>query len=157
MTMGKNRNAGGGRAWARLRFIYRILSTAPHKRTWGKVAVCISLYIFTHKLNQKTGWGCLGVCLWVRAITADAIWVLYIRRQSTCTYARFIQTTQCFSVFQRRLPLRRAHPRTHAVRVSVVLMHPEFSVTADPAALLQMGAPEKKKINENKELRVGWE
>lgn len=36
-----------------LHFIYRILSTAPYNRKWGKVAVCIFLYIFTHKLNQK--------------------------------------------------------------------------------------------------------
>lgn len=38
-----------------LHFIYRILSTAPYNRKWGEVAVCIFLYIFTHKLNQKEG------------------------------------------------------------------------------------------------------
>lgn len=53
----KKTNAGGGRVRARLHFIYRILSTAPYNRKWGKVAVCISLYIFTHKLNQETGGG----------------------------------------------------------------------------------------------------
>lgn len=56
----ENRNAGGG-VWARLyAFIYRILSTAPYNRKWVKVAVCIFLYIFTHKLKNGGGRGKVG-------------------------------------------------------------------------------------------------
>lgn len=74
----KNRNAGGGTVWARLHFIYRILSTAPYNRKWGKVAVCIfAVHIHTQtKPKDRMG---LSRCLWVWATTGDAIWAIYTR------------------------------------------------------------------------------
>lgn len=41
--------------------LYRILSTAPYNRKLGEVAVCVFLYIFTHKLKQGGGGGKVGV------------------------------------------------------------------------------------------------
>lgn len=53
----KNRNAGGGRVCARLHFIYRILSTAPHDRKWGKsCCVYFAVHIYTQtKPKDRTG------------------------------------------------------------------------------------------------------